>query len=99
MTHQSQVTQLGISYEAVFFSSETVPGETFHCSKRFAVVQEEGPAEYLLDKEPDPPSPEIQKLTTPPSSPGEPIEDDIFNAFNWEEDNALVRYKGLEVDI
>ena len=55
MTHQYQVTRRVLSYEAVFFSSHTAPGETFHCDKRFVVAQEEGPYEGLFDKEPAPP--------------------------------------------
>ena len=42
VTHQSQVTCCGLSYEAVLFSSTTSPGETLHCSKRFAVVWRRG---------------------------------------------------------
>ena len=40
VTHQSQVTRRGLSHEAVFFSSTNFHGETFHCAKRFKVVQE-----------------------------------------------------------
>ena len=39
VSHQSQVTRRGLSYEAVFFSSATIPGETFHCAKRFEFVR------------------------------------------------------------
>ena len=98
VTHQSQLTRRGLSYESVFFSSATVPGETFHCAKRFAVVWEEGPYEGLFDKDTDPPPPEIQNSTTPPSSPGDPIEAGIFSTSNWAEDIALVRNQGLEID-
>ena len=98
VTHQSQVTLRGLSYEAIFFSSATVPGETFHCAKRFAVIQEEGPAEGLFEKDPAPPQLYIQNLTAPPSAPGDPIEDGVFNAFNWAEDISLFRNQGLEVD-
>ena len=91
MTHQDQVMRHGLSYESVFFSSETIPGETFHCDKRLAVVREEGPAEGLFDKEPAPLPPKIQNSTTPPSASGDPIEAGIFNASNREEDIALVR--------
>ena len=80
VSRQSQVKHRGISYEAVFFSSATVPGETFHCAKRFTVVREEGPAEGLFDKEPSPPPPEIKNLTSPPYAPGDPIEAGFFNA-------------------
>ena len=59
---------------------------------------EEGPAEGLFDKEPDPPPPEIQNSTTPPSSPGDPIEAGVFNTFIWAEEISLVRNQGLEVD-
>ena len=38
LTHQAQVTCHGLSYEAVFFSSTTVPGKTFCCAKRFVFV-------------------------------------------------------------
>ena len=98
VTHPSQVTCHSLSYEAVFLSYETVPGETFHCAKRFAVVREEGPDAGLFEKEPDPPPPDIHRLTAPPSAPGDPIEADIFNASNQVEGISLVRNQGLEVD-
>ena len=75
-----------------------VYGETFHCAKRFTVVREEGHAEGLFEKEPGHPAPEIQNSTTPPSSPGEPIEAGIFKTSNGAEGIALVRNQGLEVD-
>ena len=98
VTHQSQVTCHGLSYEAVFFSSETITRETFHFTKRFAVVREEGIAEGLFDKEPDPTPPEIHNSSAPPSTPGDHIEAGVFNASNREEDISLVRNEGLEVD-
>ena len=70
----------------------------FHCTKRFAVVQEEGPAERLFEKEPDPNPPEIQNFTVPTSSPGDHIESGTFDASNRVEYIALVRNQGLEVD-
>ena len=54
VSHQSQVTCSSLLCEAVPFSSVTIPGETFHCTKRFAVVREEGPSESLFDKDTDP---------------------------------------------
>ena len=50
VTHQDQVTHHGLSCEAIFFSSDNVPGETFRCVKKFTVIWEEGPAEGLFDK-------------------------------------------------
>ena len=82
----------------MFFSSTTVPGETFHFAQRFLFVREEGPAECLFEKEPAPPPPEIQNLTAPPSAPGDPVEDGVFNASNQVEYIALFRNQGLEVD-
>ena len=82
MSHQSQVTRRGLSYEAVFFSSATIPGEIFHFAKRFAFVQEKGPDEGLFDKEPAPPPSEIQNSAAPPSDPGDPIEAGVFNSSN-----------------
>ena len=81
-----------------FFSSVTIPRDTFHCTKRIPVVQEEGPAEGLFYKETAPPPPEIQNSTTPPSDPGNPIESGVFNPSNWAEDIALFRNQVLEVD-
>ena len=98
MSHQSQVTRRGLSCKAVLLSSVTIPGETFHCAKRFAVVREEGPDEGLFDKDPAPPPPEIQISNGPPSAPGGPIEAGVFNASNRAEDIALVRNQGLEDD-
>ena len=98
VTHQSQVTRRGLSYEAVFFSSATVTGETSHCAKMFTVIQEERPDEGLFDKDPDPPPPEIQNSAALPSSPGGANEAGVFNASYQAEDIALVRNKGLEVD-
>ena len=98
VTHQSQVTRRVLSYKSVFFSSTTVPGETFHCSNSFAVIRKEGPAEGLFDKEPAPPPPEIHNSTVPPSSPGHPIEAGIFNASNQAVYIPLVRNQWLEVD-
>ena len=57
VTHQTQVTHHGLSYEDVLFSSATITGETFHREKMFAVVYEEGPYECLFDKYPAPPPP------------------------------------------
>ena len=76
------MTRRGLSYEAVFFSSATIPRETFHCAKRFEVVREGVPAEGIFDKEPSPPQPDIQNSTTKPSAPGDPIEYGVFNAYN-----------------
>ena len=45
-----------------------------------------------------PPLPEIQNLTAPPSAPGDPIEANVFNAFNQAKEIALFRNQGLEVD-
>ena len=98
MTHQAQVTCCGLSYKSGFFYSATVPGETFHCAKRFAVVREEGTAEGLFDKDPDPPPPEIHNSTAPPSAPGDHIDAGVFNASTWAEDISLVRNLVLEVD-
>ena len=39
VTYQYQVTRPSLSYKSILFSSATVPGENFHCDKRFAVVQ------------------------------------------------------------
>ena len=50
VTYQAQVTFRGLSYKAVSFFSATLPGETFHCYKRFAVVCEEVPDEGLFGK-------------------------------------------------
>ena len=74
VTHQSQVTHSGLSYESVFLSSATIPGETFHFDKGFAVVREDITPEGLFDKEPAPPPQEIQNSTSPPSALGDPIE-------------------------
>ena len=98
MSHQSQVTRRGISYEYVFFSSATIPGDNFHCVKRFAVVPEEVSAEGLFDKEPAPPPPEIQNSTAPPSAPGDPIEAGVFNTYNWAEEIDIVGNQGIELD-
>ena len=38
VTHQAQVTRHSLSYKAIFFSSAAIPGETFHCAKRFAFI-------------------------------------------------------------
>ena len=96
-THQSQMTRRGLTYEAVFFSSATIPGETFHCAKRFTVNPEEGPDEGLFDKEPAPTPPEIKNSITSPSAPGKYIKSDVYNASNWAEDISLVRNQGLGV--
>ena len=85
------MTRRVLSYKVVFFSSATNPGETFHRAKRFAVVQEDGPAEGFFDKEPAPPPPEIQNSTAPPFAPGDPIESGVFNASDRAEDISLVR--------
>ena len=82
VTHQSRVTRRSLSYEAALFSSTNFPGETLHCAKRFAVVWEEGTSEGLFYKEPDPPPPEIQNSTAPPSEAGDPITAGFFNAYN-----------------
>ena len=91
MTHQSQVTRRGLSYEAVLFSSATVPGDTLHCAKRFAVVREEGTSEGLFDKDTEPPPLDIHNLTAPPSAPEDPFGAVVLNFSNWSEDIDLVR--------
>ena len=98
VTHQDQVTCRSLSYEVSLFSSATVTGETLNYSKRFAVVQDEGPAKGLFDKKSSPPPPYIQNSTAPPSAPGNPIEDGVFNASNQAEYIYLVRNQGMEVD-
>ena len=98
VTHQYQVTHRGLSYEAFFFSSVNIPGETFHCDKRFMVVWEEGPAEGSFYKDPAPPPPEIQILAAPLSAPGDHIEAVVFKVSNQAEDVTLVRNQGLDVD-
>ena len=98
VTHQDQVTCRSLSYEVSLFSSATVTGETLNYSKRFAVVQDEGPAKGLFDKKSSPPPPYIQNSTAPPSATGGPIEDGIFNASNRAKYIALVSNQGLEVD-
>ena len=90
VTHQYKVTRHGLSYEAILFSSETIPGETFHCAKMFVVIREESPDEGLFEKEPASTPPEIHNVTATPSAPGDPIESSVFNASNWAEDIALV---------
>ena len=64
----------------------------------FAVVREEGPSEGLFDKEPAYLPPDIHNQTTPPSSPGKPIEAGVLNAYIQAEEIYLVRNQGLEVD-
>ena len=82
VTHQAQVTRRGLSYEAVFLSSTSIPGETFHCKKMSAVVQKGRESEGLFDKEPAPSLPEIHNLTAPPYYPGYPIETGVLNSPN-----------------
>ena len=50
VSHKSQVTRRGLSYKELFFYYATIPGYTFHCDKRFAVVRKEGPVEGIFDK-------------------------------------------------
>ena len=97
MTHLSHVTRLGLSCISVFLSSVTFPGQTFHYSKRFVVICEEGIAEVLSDKYPAPPPPEIQNSNAPPSDPGGSIEAGVLNGSNQAEDISLFRNQGLEV--
>ena len=84
--------------QTVFFYSATITRDIFHCSKRFAVVWEEGPYERQFDTEPYPPPLEIHNLTAPPSAPGHPIESGVFNASNQTKEISLVRNQVLEVD-
>ena len=56
------------------------------------------PAGVLFDKDPALPPREIRNSTAPPSSPGDPIEDGVFNASNREEKISPVMNQGLEVD-
>ena len=98
VTHQSQVTLQGFSYEAVLLSSEKVPGETFYCSKIFAVVRQKDTAEGIFEKEPSPPPPEIHNSTAPLSAPGDPIEAGVFDASNQVEEISLVSNQGMKFD-
>ena len=98
VSHQSQVTRGGLLYKAVYFSSVTIPGETFHFAKRFAVIRQEVPSEGLFKKDPAPTPPGIHNSTAPPSAPGYPIEAGVFNASNRSEYIDLIRNQGLEVD-
>ena len=90
MTYQAQETYLRSSYEDISLSYATIPEETLHCYKRFAVVQEEGTAESLFDKETAPSQPDTHNSTAPLSAPGYPIEASVFNASNQAEDISLV---------
>ena len=98
VSHQSQVTRRGFSYQVILFSSTTIPRETFHCFKRFTIIWKEGPDEGLFEKYPASPPLEIHNSTAPPSAPGNHIEAGVINTSNWEEEIALVRNQGLEVD-
>ena len=57
VTHQAQVSRRSLSYEAVLFYYTNITRETFHSTKSFPVVWEEGTAEVLFDKKPAPPPP------------------------------------------
>ena len=78
MWHINPKWHVGAFHEkSVLFSSATIHGETFHFAKIFSVVWEEGPYEGPFEKNPAPPPPDIQNLTTLPSAPGDPIEADF----------------------
>ena len=70
VTHQAQVTRRGLSYKVVFFSSVTIPRDTFNCENCLELVWDEGKSEGLFDKEPTPTPPEIYNSTAPPSALG-----------------------------
>ncbi len=44
-----QITRRGLTYEAVFFTSESITGIELSAARRFVVVKEQGPEEGLWD--------------------------------------------------
>ena len=44
-----QITRRGLTYEAIFFTSDSVTGIELSAARRFVVVKEQGPEEGLWD--------------------------------------------------
>ena len=96
---RQRVTRRGLSYEAIFFSSASIPNIEVPAARRFVVVVEQGPDKGLWDEVANNPAP-----GNPPLPDGDadhipiPIENEIFNLRGTAEDIAMVRNQGFDVD-
>ena len=96
------VTRRGLTYDAIFFSSASIPDIELSSARRFVIVVEQGPDEGLWEE-----------VANNPSAPGNPpplpagaddddaptaIDDAIFNLRGTAEDIAIVRNQGFDVD-
>ena len=60
-----QITRRGLTYEAVFFTSESIPGIELSAARRFVIVNQQGPEEGLWDTTP---------ASNPPASEASPAQ-------------------------
>ena len=91
----------GLVYEAVFFSSESIPDVELSAARRFVVVVEQGPDAGLWDSRED----NVNSAGLPPLESQLPmaatteIDDAIFRGSGSRaEDIAMVRNQGFDVD-
>lgn len=93
------VTRNRSTYEAIFFTSFTFPGQEMHCARRYAVVQAEGHQDAFWEER------EVE-VSAPPADllqegvDSEPIDESIFtllgsSSSSRAEDIALVRAQGF----
>lgn len=93
-----QITRRGLTYEAVFFTSESIPGIELSAARRFVIVNQQGPEEGLWDTTPasNPPAGVVggNSISIPVA-----IDDAIFHSSGSRaEDIAMVRNQGFDVD-
>ncbi len=84
-------------FKAVYFTSESLPGEEVYCALKYCKVKEEGPAEDIYDND------ESGSEDAVENQEGrlEEVEDDdpaIFAPCNVQEDIKFVCNQGLKVD-
>lgn len=89
------------TYEAIYFTSTTFPGQEMSCARRFAVVLAEGHLDAFWDNAVVVAPAEASHPTE--GNDGEPIDESMFSILGSSsssraEDIALVRAQGFEVD-
>ena len=97
------ITRRGLTYDGVFFMSESIPGIQLSAARRFVTVKEQGPDESLWDapasNPPTPGSPPVRRATTPVPDVTVLIDEAVFQANGSRaEDIAMVRNLGFDVD-
>jgi hypothetical protein len=92
------VTRRGLTYDAIFFSSASIPDVELSAARRFVLVLEEGPNDGVWEEVANNPAPGNPSLPDGDVDNPVPIDDAIFNLRGTAEDIAMVRNQGFDVD-